>query len=49
MNSTLQDIREYEEMMKYEEMIEEYQSRLDAEDAERDRAVSEQWMKEGSR
>lgn len=44
MNPTLQDIREYEEMMAreekeaYEEMIE-----------ERDRAVSDQWMKEGSR
>ena len=44
MNPTLQDIREYEEMMAreekeaYEEMIE-----------ERDRAVSEKWMKEGSR
>lgn len=47
MNPTLQDIREYEAMMAreekeaYEEMIEESQ--------ERDRAVSEQWMKEGSR
>ena len=46
MNPTLQDIREYEEMMAreekeaYEEMIEESQ--------ERDRAVSEQWRKEGS-
>ena len=47
MNPTLQDIREYEEMMAreekeaYEEMLEESQ--------ERDRAVSDQWMKEGSR
>jgi hypothetical protein len=47
MKPTLQDLREYEEMMKYQEMIEEYQSQLDAE--ERDRAVSDQWMKEGSR
>ena len=49
MKPTLQDLREYEEMRKYQEMIEEYQyqSQLDAE--ERDRAVSDQWMKEGSR
>ena len=38
MKPTLQDLREHEEMMKYQEMIE-----------ERDRAVSDQWMKEGSR
>lgn len=45
MNPTLQDIREYEDWLMAREEKEAYEEMIE----ERDRAVSDQWMKEGSR